>query len=253
MPWIHHDEQRSRAFNDWKAIDADIRSYIQLSEKWASVAYAQSLDDARNEFERRFDPDNDEPNEYFYDFLSRVGYLWEEDYFWMLRTGALRDAVTAFEVYAEKSAGEALGRWRGVDDVDGSVRRLTPVVRKGQNSPSWGTLCRIHEALGSNLETDNVTYIRELRHLLAHQRGELRTKELREQFMTETGPTRGGPFDPTDVPLTSLRLQQMLDDLASAVRACDGAIWPQTHTSEPPAALGALLDGKRAAITLGPK
>jgi hypothetical protein len=252
MTWSDDAARRSHAFDDWKAIDSDIRTYLELSEKWSAAAYANTLEDAKREFSQRFDPDNDDPEEYFYDFLNRMGGLWEVDYLWMLRAGALRDAVTAFEVYAEKSAEEVLRRWRATD-AHGTARRLTPFVEKHRISPSWRTLCRIHKALGNDLETDNVQYIRDLRHLLAHQRGELRTEELRRQFVTETGPRRGGPFDSRDIPLAHSRVLQMMDDLALVVRTCDAAVWTNTRGVEPPTALIALVGEKRGALTLGEK
>ncbi|MDP7735118.1 hypothetical protein [Mycobacterium paragordonae] len=239
----------SHALDDWHAIDSDIRSYLKLSEKWSAAAYSNAWDEAKREFSERFDPDNDDPQEYLYDFLNRMSYLWEVDYLWMLRAGALRDAVTAFEVYAEESAEEALRRFRAIG-TGGVAHRLTPFVEKRLLSPSWRNLCRIHEALGSRLETGNVQYIRDLRHLLVHQRGELRTEELRRKFLAETGPRRGGPFDSRDIPLARARVLQMMDDLASVIRTCDAALSKQAIGAEAPTALLSLVGGKRPALTL---
>lgn len=247
MAWSESAGDVSLAFKDWRATDSDIRSYMELSQKWAKAAYATTLEDAKREFSRTFDPDRDDPDEYIYDFLKRVGGLWEEDYLWMLRAGALRDAVTAFEVYAEKSASEVLKRWRATT-ADGDARHLAAVVAKQHVSPSWSTLCRIHEALGNDLRIENVEYVRKLRHLLAHQRGELRTEKLRNEFVKETGPRRGGPFDSRDIPLGHARVLNMMDDLASAVRACDTSVWNHTWGRKPPTALIALTEGKNSPL-----
>jgi len=241
MTWGEDDARKSHAFDDWKAVDADIRAFLQLSETWSTRSYADALSDAEREVSQRFDPDNDDPEEYFYDFMSRVGYLSESDYQWMLRAAVLRDAVTAFEVYVEKSAKEVIGRIRA-KNADGAVLRLTLLTPKRFASPSWPTLCRIHEALGNNVDVEGVKYVRDLRHLLAHQRGELRTKKLREKFVAETGPRRGGPFDSRDVPLTSIRVVQMMDDLAAVARASDATIWRHTWGGEVPTELIALAD-----------
>lgn len=244
--------RRSHAFDDWRATESDIRAYLELSERWSVAAYAKTLEEAKCEFSQRFDPDNDDPEDYYYDFLNRTGGLCEVDYLWMLRAGVLRDAVTAFEVYAEKSAEEVLRRWSATD-ADGKSHRMAPFVDKHRVSPSWGTLRRIHRALGNDLETDDVKYIRDLRHLLAHQRGELRTEQLRERFIMETGPRRGGPFDSSDIPLTHDRVLQMMDDLALVVRTCDAAVWIHTWGRERPTRLIALANEKRGALTLGEK
>ncbi|RUP01033.1 MAG: hypothetical protein EKK34_31275 [Mycobacterium sp.] len=237
----------SQAFVEWKAICSDIRSYLQFTQTWTVEAHARILEEAKRELADRFDPDSDDPEEYIGDYLNKVGYLWEEDYLWMLRAGALRDVVTAFEVYAEKSALEVLKRWR-LTGPDGAAVRMVPFVGRNHTSPSWPTLCLIHDAFGNRLDTDDVKYVRDLRHLLTHQRGELRTTAQREKFVKETGPGKGGPFDPGDIPLDYLRVVQMMDDLASTVQACDRAIWSHTRGNEPPSALIKLTEGKNPAL-----
>jgi hypothetical protein len=214
---------------------------------WTVEAHSRILEDTKRQLARTFDPDIDDPQEYVYEYLSKVGYLWEDDYLWMLRAGALRDAVTAFEVYAEKSALEVLARWH-ITDADGNAVWMTPFVGKRHTSPSWPTLCLIHDAMGNTLNTADVQYVLDLRHLLTHQRGELRTADLREKFIRETGARRGGPFDPWDIPLEYVRIIAMMDDLASSARACDGAIWTHTWGKEPPAKLIKLTTGSRPSL-----
>lgn len=247
MELRRESEQASRAYEEWQRTDSDIRSYLSFSQIWIAEAHARILENAKQEFSERFDPDNDDPQEYIYDYLNKVGYVWEDDYLWMLRAGALRDAVTAFEVYAEKSALEVLKRWP-TRRSDGKSAPLRPYIGKHHTSPSWPTLCLIHKALDNQLDTPDVEYVRSLRHLLTHQRGELRTTALREKFIRETGPRRGGPFDPSDIPLDDGRVGRMLDELGFTVQACDRAVCAYLQGKEPPSKLMKLTEGKRPGL-----
>lgn len=65
---------------------------------------------AREDFEKIFDPDRDDPEAYVDLFQDRVDGLWTKDFMWMLRAAILRDAVTAFDVYVEQGLNESLYR-----------------------------------------------------------------------------------------------------------------------------------------------
>jgi hypothetical protein len=227
----------SRSFDECKATDSDIRTYLALSHRWVESAYHHTWDEAAREFSRRFDPDWHNPEGDVDLFHSKVSGLWAKDYFWMLRAGALRDAVSAFEVYAEKSLAEVLDFYR-FEQPNGETTRLTLATAPGYVSPSWPTLRQVHRALGNDIETDAVSYVRNLRHLLTHQRGELRTEEQRALYRKEADADDwlvGDAYVGGDLPLRHERVVAMMSDLAEVVRASDRAVWSHTYGGLRPA------------------
>lgn len=251
MAWDEYHGSVTRAFDGWKTTDADIRAYLVLSRRWIDKAYRETWDEAQREFAGRFDPDRDDPDDYVDVFHDKVSGLWAKDYFWMLRSSVLRDAVTAFEVYAEKSLNELLS-WFRFDVPDGDTYRLVPVVNPSQLSPSWTTLREVHTALGNDLETEPIKYVRALRHLLTHQRGELRTEEQRNQYASEANADDwliGDAYVGGDVPLAHDRVIEMMDQIAAVVRASDPAVWRHTWGRAGfPEALRGLASGRRAVL-----
>jgi hypothetical protein len=229
MPWNETAGQVTRAFDTWRATDTDIRAFLELSRRWVTAAYDSEWESAERDFAKNFDPYRHETDGHVGVFHERVLGLWAKDYFWMLRSGALRDAVTALEVYAEQCLDEVLGHYvfGGSDGVP--EFRMHTRVGPGHQSPSWPTLVRLFDALGFNIDTPEVKYIRALRHLLTHQRGQLRTEEQRIKFVSEADKEDwlvGDAYVGGDVPLGHDRLLQMLEQLAKAVRNCDQRAWP---------------------------
>lgn len=257
MSWNELSGVVSYAFDDWKHTDAEIRAYLETSRVWVQAAYASAEEEAEREFSASFDPDiDDDPGWGPVDlYLGKSGGLWPSDFFWMLRSGALRDAVTAYEVYLEKSAEEVL-KPRRYKTADGEVVRPVAVVFRNQLSPSWTTLKQIHQALGSTIDPPPVEYVRKLRHFLAHQRGELRTRELRDQYSHEGDPDDwhvGEASVHGDVPLSHDRVVAMMDDLGRAVRAVDPPIWGHTWGKQPlPTHFANLWAGNQKAIEFVP-
>lgn len=82
--------------------------------------------------------------------------------------------MTAFEVYLEKGALQVIHRY-------GFVFRTSRF-----ESPSWSDIKAVHELLGTRIDPEPVQHVRPLRHLLTHQRGELRTLASREKFAQES-------------------------------------------------------------------
>lgn len=255
MPWNEDVGAVTRAFDEWKSTDREIRAYLLLSQRWVDAAYETEWQDAKEEFSRVFDPDFHDPDDYVDLFDSKVSGLWAKDYFWMVRSGALRDAVTAFEIYLEKSIQELLGWW--ALETEGGRQHLGFAQGRGQFSPLWGALKQTHEALGTDVHTSEIEYVRALRHLLTHQRGKLRSEELRDRFVSEAndddwlvGDARVGG----DVPLATERVLAMMDQLAAVVRAADGPIWHHTWgKGDFPEALLSLTEGPRARLAWHPE
>lgn len=251
MVWDESAGVVSHSFDEWKATDSEIRTYLALSLRWVQAAYDNAFGAAERAFSQHFDPDRDDPDGHLGYFEDEVAGLWPRDFFWMLRSGALRDAVTAFEVYAEKSILELL-RWYRFEGTDGEAYRVAPTVGKNQMSPSWPTLRRIHEALGNDIEPAHVKYVLKLRHLLTHQRGELRTEEQRRHFqieMSEEDAMVDGLYIGGDIPLGHERILEMMNDLAGAVRASDAAVWSHTWGGQGfPEAFYQLIDKRDAPL-----
>lgn len=226
MTWDEEHGRVTREFAAWKATDEDIRAYLAMNMRWVDVAYDKAWEDATADFSAVFDPDRHDTDGHVQIFHDMVGGLWPADYYWKLRSDNIRDAVTAFEVYAEKSLTEVLGRL--VMHRGGSRSRLALFKPRSWESPAWDVLVKVHAALGSDIEPASVQYIRALRHLLAHQRGELRSEEQRAKFVVEADPTDwmvGDAYVGRDVPLSGPRVLQMLGQLGDVVRAADAAAW----------------------------
>ena len=128
----------------------------------------------------------------------------------MLRAAVIRDAVTAFEVYLEKSTSEVLRH-------HGYAWKLKP-----GRTPRWDQLVKFTSGyLGITVDSDPVQRVRALRHTLTHMRGELRTQEQRDQF----GIDDDSGFPSKWAVLTTESVIDSLDDLAAVVRTVDAVAW----------------------------
>ena len=185
------------SFDEWKLTERDIRSYVSsvlgaLRPHWERLWQEAG--------ESTSHPDVDQVD-VFYD---RAGGIMPNDTEWMVLTGAFKDAVTAFEVYLEKAARE--------------VSRRTGLPLKDR--PAWKELKAFYMSFGHDIEPSTVADIRELRHILTHQRGELRTKDLRAKFGA------GQTFLDRIADDDEQQLETAMDQLADAVRAADQVMYP---------------------------
>lgn len=202
MGWDEQQGRVSRAFNDWHLIDQDQRTFLRIGLQFVRDKYDEVWEQASHEPR---DPDGPELVDVFDD---RIGGLWPHDYEWMHLAGVLRDSVTNFEVYLEKARSQVL-RSHG--------------FRWG-DSPRWGELKRFAKALGLALESDDVREVRDLRHFLTHQRGELRTGDQRRKFAQSPADI----IPPVVVELSEESVITAMDKLARSVRSIDPAIWAHT-------------------------
>lgn len=105
---------------------------------------------------------------------------------------------------------------------------LQPKLGK-RESPGWRELVEFHGFLGNDIESAKVKEIRDLRHLLTHQRGKLRSEQQRLRFRDEAAEA-GVDFGLQSyvggsVFLGGKRVLAALDDLAAVVRQADKTIW----------------------------
>lgn len=154
------------------------------------------------------DPDHELPDP----FHGAVGGLWPHDFEWMHPSGALKDAVTAFEVYLEKAAEEALHR-----------HGLTLPKKKNDQSPGWCGLVGFWKKLCVDVGPPEVRQVRNLRHLLTHRRGELRTEKLRSEHQDPEEPLQGL------VSLTEEGVLSAMRQLEDAVQSADPVAYRPAH------------------------
>jgi hypothetical protein len=201
--------ETTRAFNEWRWVDRDQRAFLTLGLKFAREAYQQLWDQVGQE-----PSDGETEQEEVFD--QRVGGLWPHDYEWMHLAAVVRDSVTSFEVYAGKACREVL-----------LAHGAAPV-----NEPGWRDLKEMFELLELKIESGPIKRIRKVRHVLTHQRGELRTEDQRRQYALD--PTE--PIPSYVIELNEERVLGMLDELAERVRAIEAVACRYTrHHDRSPA------------------
>ena len=250
--WNERSGSVSEEFEEWKAVDSDIRAFLRLTHRWSQSQYDLEWKNAEEEFSERFNPDRHDPDGNVDLFHQKVGGLWHEDYAWMVNAAALRDSVTAFEVYLEKSLLTVLKRFTWVGEGE-PPQRLQFRKQMNFDSPSWNSLVQVYAQLGPEIDTEEVKYVRSLRHLLAHQRGELRTDEKRKKFSAEiSAADKDHFFGPArDIPLNADRVLEMMDTLGSKVRETDPAPWAYVYGGDQlPREILSLAEGKKSVLEL---
>ena len=198
MGWDERQGRVSRAFDEWTLIEHDQRAFLRVGLRMAREKYDAYWDEAS----RR--PGNPENDDHVGAFERRVDGLWPHDYEWMHIAAVLRDAVTSFEVYLEKASAEVL-------------------LRHGKawaKPPRWWDLRDFFDQLGVTIESSEVHAVRDLRHFLAHQRGELRTEGQRKKFAATHS-----DLPPISVELDEQTALRDMDVLAKAVCEIDAVVW----------------------------
>ena len=158
-------------------------------------------------------------------FDQRTGGLWPYDYEWMLLGAVVRDAITSFEVYLDKACLELL-----------LAHGAEPSKDLG-----WRDMKQIFKTLDVSIETGSVKRIRNIRHLLTHRRGELRTEQQRRQYALD----REEPIPSFVVELNEEKVLVMLDELAEAVQRIDVVATRFTWKREHSHRLDAFIAGRQ--------
>lgn len=201
MGWDERQGRVSRGFSDWHMIDRDQRAFLAFGLRTARETYDRLWDEAGRE------PGDLDGPELVDVFDDRIDGLWPHDYEWMFLAAVVRDAVTNFEVYVEKASTEVLA-------AHGAAFN---------GAPWWRELKKLFAMVGVQIEAGSVRQVRELRHFLTHQRGELRTEAQRKKF----APDPDG-LPPIVVELTEESVVEVLDQLGQSVRSIDPAVWEHT-------------------------
>ncbi|WP_125734619.1 hypothetical protein [Amycolatopsis sp. WAC 04197] len=252
MNWNDGNRPVSRAFDRWVQVEAQVRAFHRYGLLWSEAGYESLWSKAERRLADVFDPDvhyGDEHVEYFDDSISG---MWPDQFEWMMHAATIKDAVTAFEVYLEKSLQEIVSRIYA-QGSDGNRFRVGLFVNGKNESPMWSTLKGFHQLLGGEVDTPRVREIRAFRHLLTHQRGEIRTDEALEQYSAnslmsveneEDLWSDNRPYVGGDVPLGRELVVGYLDDLAGVVRSTDPRVWEIAWGDKPWPDIGVLREKK---------
>jgi hypothetical protein len=200
--WDAQAGRVSEAFDDWRLVDVDQRTFLHIGLEFAREIYGRIWEEAGGE---PADPDG--PDEQIDIFERRVRGLHEHDYRWMHCSGVLRDAVTNFEVYLEKACEEI-------------QRRQGQAVAIADRSPWWRELRDFYLRVGIDIETSDIEEVRRLRDFLVHRRGELRTAEQRAEF----APKAEG-LGPLYAELDEGKVIDVMDTLGETVRRVDVEVY----------------------------
>lgn len=156
----------TRAFDHYHVTQLDIQGFLSLGMRIADQFYRDAWEQASAQ------PASDDAPDLPDAALRLTDNVWPHDYHWMFLSAVLKDAVTAFEVYVESAASEVLG-WHGL------AFKVPPL----RPSPPWHELTTFYQTyLGADICPTDVERIRSLRHILVHQRGDLRTEAQRDMF-----------------------------------------------------------------------
>lgn len=191
--------QVTRAFDDWRLEEGYLRAYLRLGTDFASEGYRRRWDDGAHQ------PSDGEGPDMFDLMDEAVGGLTPYQYEQIHLSSALRDGVTIFEMYFEKAFAEVL------------QEHVSKRVTLPEHSPRWDRLRKAWWTLVAvEIESSAVADVRDRRHWLTHQRGELRTHAQRGRYDTRE-------FGLPDEALR-LTLEDVIADLealASVIRDAD--------------------------------
>ncbi|BCJ65644.1 hypothetical protein [Polymorphospora rubra] len=221
-PWEPSKYRCTYAYGQYAIVEQDIRQFMSITEKFVTDGY-QRIGESIPAVEAKH-PDAPSRTDIFFE---RAGELWPSDHEWMLCCAVLRDAVSAFEVYVQEAVKE-VAEEQGVAYPPKWLKR----------TPNWGELsdyCREKLAQPDPITSD-VQAIIELRNLLTHERGRLRTEEQRTKFRF---PLNALPGD--RISLSPDEVKKHSEALASAARGFDAALWGDKPTPVMPDGLEDLL------------
>ncbi len=190
----------TRAYSEWAALDSDIRRYLDLGLRFAETGFDKLWQDILHR------PGN--PDEEVIDIADREIGIYPQTFEWMYLAGTLRDAVSVFELFAEKA----------IHELGEAALRIP--ARLPDDAAPWGNLSRTYEdVLGIDLMGDGVKDVRDRRHWLTHGRGEFRTEAQRSAYDTFKF---GFPDDVLH--LGRIDIERDMDTLAAKAEEIDLAI-----------------------------
>lgn len=206
------DPPLTDAFAEWVMTKKEIEGLLRLGTDWMDAALerhwaevGQQPSDGSRELGDVFDQDTH-------------GHSWK---FARWVTGAaLRDGVTALEVYLEKAREETLNHVG-----------LTASHKTDKASPKFNELCEFYGLFGLSVDTKGVTEVRARRNILTHKRGE--TRRLEDRVLSHSGTDdRMGTILGLSVEGVLADLSTLGDVARQVDRRISGAMWPTEEDSD---------------------
>jgi hypothetical protein len=216
--WDEKAGRVTRSFSDWYLVDCDQRAFVRKGLEFAKEVYDRVWDELAHQ---PGDPDGPELPDLFH---GAIDGLWPHDFEWMHLSGVVKDAVTNFEVYLDRAADEIL-QFQGQQ------------FDERQRSASWDRLVAFYRLLGIEIASDAVIEMRQLRHILTHRRGELRTEEQRQIFANSQE-----PFMQSVAHLDVDVVEARMDVLGNAVRTIERIAYDHTWGRTESPAIRALAE-----------
>ncbi|MFL6162354.1 MAG: hypothetical protein ACJ74U_09000 [Jatrophihabitantaceae bacterium] len=202
--WIFRDNGYgtiTRALDEWIITDREQRSFMTFSLMLANAHWTKISDQVATM--PTFDSGPDHSDLLF----DRLDGLMPHDYEWMLFSGILKDAVTAYEVYLANAMDEVLLR-QGLQRKDKST------------APSRLELEGFYAVLGLKPQAQGVSHVVRLRNLLTHVRGRLHNSKERARY------GRGsGVFVGDIAHLDERRVLRHMETLGRAIHRLDPVLW----------------------------
>lgn len=200
-PWSPKAGRVTRAYDDWHLADSELRVFLRLGLEFAEEGY-------RSRWERIQHRPGSESDDVLDLMDEAVGGVIPHQFEWLLANFCIRDGTTLYETYLEKALEEV---------CNFQIGRL-PVADR---SPAWGEFRRVFRGVfGVDPSPGDVDAVIDLRNLLTHRRGELRTDEDRDRYDTHEM-----DFPDLAVPLSRERVSGSLDALAASVERVDQVMY----------------------------
>lgn len=198
----------TRAYDEWRMVSRDQRVYLKLTLDWMNERFEAVWQEIQES------PATEDSPGAIDVFNTRVG-IEPLDWQWMLLAGLLRDAVTAYEVYVVKAYLEV------VEFQEGDYRH-------DKAAPKFGVAWAQSKILGLDVRSQAVNEVFQLRNILTHQRGQLRTQKDRAKYGDSSF-----SWSSIVAHLDEAKVVSLLDMLDASVNDLDPIYWAYAWGRQP--------------------
>lgn len=190
---------------EWALTNEEIHGFLRMGTEWMSAALERLYDEIGAR------PSDGEDGEWIDIFERETHGVGMGQFPRLTMAAALREGVTAFEVYLEKAREHVLNQVG-----------LTATHKTDAHTPRWHELRTFFKLFGLDIETRDVQDVRDRRHILTHKRGQLRRDEDRR--LSHHGEDPGVFVREDELNLTAAGVREDLRVLADMVRAVEAAL-----------------------------
>jgi hypothetical protein len=199
----------TRAWDQWFFVDQDLRAWMDITLTTVHDRYEAEWD---NVMHAPGDPDADpDPLDLL---MARIGPLLPGDHEWITFSAVVREAVTAYEIYV-------------TDGFDELLLRHGKQRKRNERTPPWHDLRDSYAIVNLDPKPCGVDEVIQLRNLLTHRRGELRTEYDRRRF-ADNERVWGNRI----AHLTRDNVVEYLDRLGASTREIDPVLWAYSWGTE---------------------